>query len=1390
MPIEEINLGDAPQPVVQSKVTEVNLGDVPKPTEVPITDPFEKRVGDFYKLIQDTSDLERKTVLSTAWMGNLFGINAFLSRHGVSIKRPDWFPKSEKLYQKVPHPFLMGALESEKGDTGAFYEAIKRYSNDQALNSPDKWAAMAGDIGKTVTEFALIPEVKAAKYIANGLRFGIQTALQAPTVEEENQPLLTSLENRALNVGQSFLTGAVLGKFGQVIDPLAGKIASKFGVSSNFGKALIKTAIEAPPVAGGFMALTAVQGGSREQVLETGIQILGFEALGLAQAGLFSKATEKATEFNPKLAEEAPPGELQKVISNLATTIADTHNRTGGSTISPKTGEPIKTGFAVSINKSFEKILPTDKITKEDITTYKNEHKDFFKENPDAVIGTWVDNGKTYLDVSRVVSTQEEAFNVGKANSQLTVFDLSKFQTIPIPEDYTPTNIYKGKAYRFETGTETHPDAKTAADVIRYEQDELGNTDLGVSPEKLKELEKRPATDIVWVTRDKVEAARYGTERNNIDEPPSAKDIEGVSDYTDVVKGGEIVSEIGEDGVLVLKPVGEVTTINNINEKYTPTYNGMTKEEFTSRPGIESYPKNMPLNSTEKRSLDGTSLYENGKVKKLTRGEVFDRMVSQKGYVPTGTQPEPKIENINDKLTAQLDYVKDLRQIVAAPALKELRAKQATEYKNILEDELAKGTPPEEAQTKALAGMKEVANIPEITPPELSDAEWNTLFTKNSEVHKDAFDIVNTRKALVDWRNGKILQDSQFKYLADVVGNKVATELYYKIKSLTPLNVWDYLRASFQFFKLPFAYDVQFFRQASSFAARHPIRYFKSGVEALRAYVSEGFAERVQANTKADPLHQDAIDHNVPFLSEAAWSTVAGKELAPEQFAMGRPFVQKALKYGLKGTKAQRILSAPIRGIAKWYLASERSMIVSCNSFMQGLWDTQINQWNKGVERGEITPEKLETYKTNYADTLGTFMKLLRAKTKSGAAIQQAANYFLFSPSMTASRFKRPYVMLANGGSRVYAASLVATEIGKIFLVSALVKTIGELYKDKDGKPSMESSYDPTSTMWGTVKVGNAHYDFGGGDIQYYRTIARFVTGEMRNQAGVIKEVPRLSILEQYVKSRETAIIGVMVEIATGRNFNGDKIWETPNWETFPQEHTGVAAKTVAKVGEYMTPSPVDKAIFLGARELAKATAPQFLGDVFNAAIDGGWGTMLSTQVSDTLSMNVQIYPESASIQQQKKQLEVAQIEYQKNWDELGPRQQAQLERKYPVINDLKQQAKFERSEKDQEIAIKPKQLPLSSESKGVFKKYNVPYPAVARNVGSQFYLNNDRFELYQQMATQAIDDRIKFITTSPGWKNLTAEKRQERIIQEVELVKGNVRNQLLRQIKIESTVR
>lgn len=93
----------------------------------------------------------------------------------------------------------------------------------------------------------------------------------------------------------------------------------------------------------------------------------------------------------------------------------------------------------------------------------------------------------------------------------------------------------------------------TAADVVRFEQDELDNR-LGVSAETIQELEKHSASDVVWVTKLKEDAARYGVEAG-MEEAITPKQIEElVDDISAQVEGGKIIATDGEGGYLVLKP--------------------------------------------------------------------------------------------------------------------------------------------------------------------------------------------------------------------------------------------------------------------------------------------------------------------------------------------------------------------------------------------------------------------------------------------------------------------------------------------------------------------------------------------------------------------------------------------------------------------------------------------------------------------------------------------------------------------------------------------------------------------------------------------------------------------------------------------------------------------
>ena len=111
---------------------------------------------------------------------------------------------------------------------------------------------------------------------------------------------------------------------------------------------------------------------------------------------------------------------------------------------------------------------------------------------------------------------------------------------IPAAPPVVEGKEWKGSAYRAETGY-AHDKEQTAADVVRYEQEELGNK-LGVTPDVISKLENYSATDLIWITKRKKDTKRYG----------------GGVKY-EVPPGSRVIAEDEEGGYLVLKGKLEVT---------------------------------------------------------------------------------------------------------------------------------------------------------------------------------------------------------------------------------------------------------------------------------------------------------------------------------------------------------------------------------------------------------------------------------------------------------------------------------------------------------------------------------------------------------------------------------------------------------------------------------------------------------------------------------------------------------------------------------------------------------------------------------------------------------------------------------------------------------------
>lgn len=119
--------------------------------------------------------------------------------------------------------------------------------------------------------------------------------------------------------------------------------------------------------------------------------------------------------------------------------------------------------------------------------------------------------------------------------------DLNPHSSTGTPSLISRQPPFQGKAYRVDIPNWGIPSQATAADIVRFEREELGNV-MEVAPDLLKELEKYRHSDVIWVTKNPEDAENYlseGMTRADITEFP-------------FMEGARIITEDGFGGFLVL----------------------------------------------------------------------------------------------------------------------------------------------------------------------------------------------------------------------------------------------------------------------------------------------------------------------------------------------------------------------------------------------------------------------------------------------------------------------------------------------------------------------------------------------------------------------------------------------------------------------------------------------------------------------------------------------------------------------------------------------------------------------------------------------------------------------------------------------------------------------
>jgi hypothetical protein len=685
------------------------------------------------------------------------------------------------------------------------------------------------------------------------------------------------------------------------------------------------------------------------------------------------------------------------------------------------------------------------------------------------------------------------------------------------------------------------------------------------------------------------------------------------------------------------------------------------------------------------------------------------------------TRPPVDLSTINPILQKWAAETQRVKVPIKQKLLSTFRRRQAARGTRSLKARLSHGARPFDAIEKSTIGYKGEAPVPDVTPPKLLPEQWDAYAMRVLELYPETsgrvqFQRTDTIKALRQIRNGMVPTNRQFELLEPVFGRAATESIFTNLAKKRKFHPAEVIPLGIQLGKSIFGLDPQVLRQGRSVAAWHPMLYAKAAWNNIKAYASPKQSARLEANLKNSAGYAESAKH-LNYITTGGYRS--GVRL--EQYRLG--LTERLVEAKFKTKMLDLSAGVGIRGYGKLLHASERGAAVGINSLMKGMWDHGIKTLN---QMPNMSTSQREAWLKNRARTINTFVKVVRAKHPEAKKIQQAANYILFSPSVTASRPMSLALLVKNEGSRGYAGELVASNIASISAITAVPAIIANDSRMRNPavKPDVDGGTNPLAGDFGKIRVKDQVYDFTMGDAPFYRTIARIgvsaylwgqeqVAGkEQTTVAG--KRVPGVgeSIL-RYGETRETAMLGYLKAVLSGKDWLGKPI------------------------------HPLKATI--------KAVTPEVIMAAVEAGMaDGTWAAMANATVSAT-GAGADTYPIKASDTRRRYQDILAQKEYGADWD--------QLKRKNQLILRARNREEFEQLDREVKAERIPREDPFSPErmveekrksglkilkglSESNKKKIEGISIAAERRAGN-LYLNDERYQQYQESIIKHLNEQL-----------------------------------------------
>jgi hypothetical protein len=293
-------------------------------------------------------------------------------------------------------------------------------------------------------------------------------------------------------------------------------------------------------------------------------------------------------------------------------------------------------------------------------------------------------------------------------------------------------------------------------------------------------------------------------------------------------------------------------------------------------------------------------------------------------------------------------------------------------------------------------------------------------------------------------------------------------------------------------------------RQGLILGLVHPTQVPKSFGRMMKSLFSEKMAVQTDDVMRADPLFREFVDIAEGYIAPISKTARIGarEESFASQLAEHLPFVRR----------------------------SERAFITYLNELRFGAYKAARNSM---VAQGATEPE---------LKMLGKFINLASGRGELPKSLEKYAaslNTVLFSPRLQASTLELPFqigkmLTSKNPYMRKEAAKALVTFVGGGTALLMLLKNSGVA----------KVEFDPRSSDFGKIKIGETRLDIWRGYAQYARFMAQMLTGQSKSAYGNMSKKDRYDTAYKFLQSKSSPALGLIVDLLKGENYMGDPLFE------------------------------------------------------------------------------------------------------------------------------------------------------------------------------------------------------------------------------------------------------